>query len=98
MADFEKLGAEVVGISPDPVDLLARFQKEENAPQRFVTDPADEAIKAYGVTLEDSGKIYAKRATFIIGHNGKVLHVVFDWSPLGNVTKTLDWLTANPQP
>ncbi len=87
----------MIGISPDPVDTLARFQKDENAPQRFVSDPSAAAIKAYGVTLEDSGKIYAKRATFIIGRNGKVLHVVFDWSPLGNVNKTLEWLKANPQ-
>lgn len=95
LADFDKLGAEVVGISPDPIGTLARFQKEEKAPQRFASDPKAVAIKAYGVTLEDAGKIYAKRATFIIARDGKVAHMVFDWSPLGNVNKTLDWLKAH---
>lgn len=74
--------------------MLKRFQAEEDAPQRFVSDPKGEAINAFGVSIADQGELYAKRATFVI-RDGKVLHVVFDWSPLGNVNKTLEWLTAN---
>jgi peroxiredoxin len=94
LADFGKLGATVVGISYDPLDVLKRFQAEEDAPQRFVSDPKGDAINAFGVSITSQGQQYAKRATFVI-RDGKVLHVVFDWSPLGNVNKTLDWLNAN---
>jgi peroxiredoxin len=87
----------VVGISPDPIQKLTQFQEEEHAPQRFVSDPKADAITAYGVKLVDAGQTYAKRVTFIIGRDGKIAHEVFDWSPLGNVNKTLDWLKAHPQ-
>ena len=96
MADFQKLGATVVGISLDPIDTLKRFQAQEQAPQRFVSDPKGEAVKAFDVLLTAQGQEYAKRATFVI-RDGVVLHTVFDWSPLGNVNKTLDWLKAHPQ-
>lgn len=96
LADFQKLGATVVGISLDPIDVLKKFQAEEQAPQRFVSDPKGDAVNAFDVSITDQNVVYAKRATFVI-RDGVVLHTVFDWSPLGNVNKTLDWLKANPQ-
>lgn len=96
MADFKKLGATVVGISLDPIDVLKKFQAEEQAPQRFVSDPKGDAVKAFDVSIVDQNVQYAKRATFVI-RDGVVLHSVFDWSPLGNVNKTLAWLQAHPQ-
>lgn len=96
MADFEKLGATVVGISYDSLDKLKRFQAEEKAPQRFVSDPNGVAAHAFDVSMTEQGQEFAKRATFVV-RNGKVLFTVFDWSPLGNVNKTLDWLTTHPQ-
>lgn len=85
----------MVGISYDSLDVLKKFQAQEQAPQRFVSDTKGVAVTAFGVSMTDQGQVYAKRATFII-RDGKVLHTVFDWSPLGNVSKTLDWLTAHP--
>jgi peroxiredoxin len=76
---------------------LTRFQKENSAPQRFVSDPDARAARAYGVDLSALGKTVAKRATFVIGRDGKVLFSVLEWSPLANVMKTLDWLKAHPQ-
>jgi peroxiredoxin len=76
--------------------VLKRFQAEEKAPQRFVSDPNNDAVNAFDVSLTDQNEVYAKRATFVI-RDGIVLHTVFDWSPLGNVNKTLEWLTAHPQ-
>ncbi|MBV8171306.1 MAG: redoxin domain-containing protein [Candidatus Eremiobacteraeota bacterium] len=96
MADFKKLDATVVGISYDPIDVLKRFQSEEQAPQRFVSDPKGVAADAFGVSASSQGQQYAKRATFII-RDGTVVHTVFDWSPLGNVNKTFDWLSAHPK-
>ena len=96
MADFEKLGATVVGISYDPLETLKRFQAQDQAPQRFVSDPSGAAARAFDVSMTEQGQTFAKRVTFVV-KDGKVLFTVFDWSPLGNVNKTLDWLKAHPQ-
>ena len=86
-----------MGVSVDPLDKLARFQKEEEAPQRFVADVDASIVKAYGVDLTKDAQTFAKRVTFVVGHDGNVLFSVFDWSPLSNVNKTLEWLKAHPQ-
>jgi peroxiredoxin len=85
----------VVGISYDPLEKLKSFQAQEQAPQRFVSDPKGAAAVAFDVSMTDQNQVFAKRATFII-RDGKVLHTVFDWSPLGNVSKTLAWLEGHP--
>jgi len=97
LADFEKLGAEVVGISADDVKTLIDFQEKTPAPQQFVSDPKRSVIKAYGVDIGIGSAILAKRQTFVIGRNGKILFTYFDWSPLTNVDKTYQWLQQHPQ-
>ncbi|MDQ6781678.1 MAG: redoxin domain-containing protein [Candidatus Eremiobacteraeota bacterium] len=97
MADFEKLGATVVGISPDDLATLARFQKSAAAPQRFVSDPDLRFATAYGAKMTEGGDTFAKRQTFVIGANGKILLSVLDWSPLSNVNKVYAWLKVHPQ-
>lgn len=87
----------MVGVSTDPIEKLTKFQKDEDAPQRFVSDPDGTIARAFGVDMKELGKTYAKRVTFVIGKDGKVLFNAFDWSPLGNVNKTMDWLKKNPQ-
>ena len=96
MAGFDKLGYDVVGASTDDVKTLARFQKEEDAPQRFVSDPTGAIVKAYGIGFEDSGKTYAGRVTFVIGTDGKVLFKVADDVPQSNVITTFDWVKKHP--
>lgn len=97
MADFSKLGATVVGISTDPVDVLKKFQAATEAPQRMVSDPDGAIAKAYGVSFAYKGAVLANRVTFVIGKNGKVLYALAEDSPLTNVQSTLDWLKKNPQ-
>jgi len=97
LAEFQRLGVQVVGVSTDSLATLARFQRAESAPQRFVSDPNGTFAKAYGVNLSALHKTYAKRVTFVVGKDGKILFNVLDWSPLGNVNKTLDWLKGHPQ-
>jgi peroxiredoxin Q/BCP len=97
LADFSKLGATVVGISTDPVDVLKKFQSDTNAPQRFVSDPDGAIAKAYNVSFAYKTAVYANRVTFVIGKDGKVLFALAEPSPLANVQSTLAWLTKNPQ-
>jgi len=97
LADFSKLGATVVGISTDPVDVLTKFQAAMDASQRFVSDPDGSIAKAYGVSFAYNGAVLAKRVTFVVGKDGKVLYSLAEDSPLTNVQSTLDWLKKNPQ-
>ena len=83
----------VVGISVDDVKKLTDFQAKMQAPQQFVSDVGEHVTKAYGADF--SG--VAKRVTFVIGKNGKILFTYFDWSPLTNVNKVYTWLKAHPQ-
>lgn len=86
-----------MGVSTDDIKTLTEFQKKQEAPQRFVSDPEQAAIKAYGVEFNEGSEKYAKRQTFVIGREGKILYSVFDWSPLSNVNKVYEWLKAHPQ-
>ncbi len=97
MADFRKLGVEVIGISPDDIATLAKFQAKTPAPQQFVSDADKSVIKAYGVNIDMGGSTYAKRVSYVIGKDGKILFRYFDWSPLTNVNKTYKWLKQHPQ-
>ena len=85
----------VVGISVDDVKKLTDFQAKMQAPQQFVSDVDEHVTKAYGADLSGAG--VAKRVTFVIGKNGKILFTYFDWSPLTNVNKVYAWLKAHPQ-
>jgi len=97
LADFAKLGAQVVGISGDDVDTLNRFQKATAAPQQFVSDAGFKASDAYGVKMTDQGQSFAARQTFVIAKDGKILYSSLDWSPLTNVKNVYDWLKKHPQ-
>jgi len=73
------------------------FQKQEAAPQRFVSDADASVAKAYGVDIHALGRTVAKRVSYVVGKDGKILLQVNDPSPLSNVNKTLTWLQAHPQ-
>lgn len=83
----------VVGISTDNIKTLTDFQAQMKAPQRFVSDKDAAITKSYNVEIAG----VAKRVTFVIGKNGKILFSYFDWSPLTNVNKVYAWLKAHPQ-
>lgn len=96
LADFNKLGYDVVGASTDDIPTLTKFQKDENAPQRFVSDPDGAISKAFGIAMDYKGKTYAGRVTFVIGTDGKILYKVADDVPESNIATTYDWLKAHP--
>ena len=95
MADFGKLGYDIVGISTDDIDTLAKFQKEEMAPQRFVSDPGGTIAKAFG-NLKYAKEGLAGRVTFVVGTDGKILYKVDDPAPESNVASVFDWVKQHP--
>lgn len=72
-------GAVVLGVSPDPVDRIARFKAKYDLPFALLADEEHKAAEKYGVWVEKSmyGKTYmgVERATFIIGKDGKIAKI-----------------------
>ena len=77
--DFKKAGAEVVGISPDPVASKAKFRKKHDLAVRLAADETKSVVEAYGVWVENSmyGKKYmgVERATFLVDKAGMLARI-----------------------
>ena len=78
--DYERLGAVVLGVSPDPVKKIAKFAKKHSLDFTLLADEDHAVAEAYGVWVEKSmyGRTYmgAQRATFIIDGEGVIRHVI----------------------
>jgi peroxiredoxin Q/BCP len=76
MPEFKKLGARVVGISPDSVDDHCKFRDKYQLALTLAADPDHEAIDAYDVWGPKStfGRDYVGliRTTFLIGPDGRI--------------------------
>jgi len=65
-AKFERLDAQVLGVSPDPVESHLRFAKKVGATFPLLTD-ADKKVR----------KMYGKgRITFVIDKQGVIRHIM----------------------
>jgi peroxiredoxin Q/BCP len=82
---YEKTGAVVLGVSPDPVKAVKKFHDGQNLNFDLLADSDHAVCETYGVWAEKSmyGKTYwgALRATFIIDEQGAVAHVIPKVSP-----------------
>jgi thioredoxin-dependent peroxiredoxin len=72
-ADFEKLGASVVGMSADDISGLTKFSSEACRDKFAVARATPEIIKSYGVQLPNNEM--ASRTSFVIDKQGKVAFV-----------------------
>ncbi len=74
--DFKKLGAEIIGISPDSSASKAKFRKKHALAVQLAADEERKTCEAYGVWVEKSmyGKTYmgVERSTFLVGKDGKI--------------------------
>ena len=72
-------GVAVVGVSPDSAASHERFADKHGLPFPLVADPDREILTAYGAwgekTLYGRKSVGVKRTTFLIGPDGRVLHV-----------------------
>lgn len=77
--EFAKLGATVIGVSPDSVKSHDKFAAKHNLSVVLAADEEHKALEAYGVWKEKSmyGKTYmgVERSTFLIDKSGKVAEV-----------------------
>ncbi len=78
-ADYEKAGAKILGVSPDPVKSHAKFAAKHELPFTLLADVDKEVSQAYGVWKEKSmyGRTYMgiERTTFVIDARGIVSRV-----------------------
>ena len=79
MPKFKKAGAEVIGISKDPVASHDKFSAKFGLAFPLLADTEGKACEAFGTWVEKSlyGRKYMgiERATFVIDAKGMVRHV-----------------------
>ena len=78
-ASFAEAGTEVIGVSADPVKAQDAFKAKHGLTVALASDPTHAMLKAYGVWGEKSmyGKTFMGivRTTFLIGADGRIVHV-----------------------
>ena len=77
--EFTKLGAEVIGISPDSPASHLKFRTKYDLAVRLAADEQKAAATAYSVWVEKSmyGKKYmgVERSTFLVDPKGRIVRI-----------------------
>ena len=77
--EIRKLGAEIVGVSPDSVKSHVKFITKHELKVPLLSDPEKKVLDAYGAW--QLKKMYGReymgvvRSTYLIGKDGKILHI-----------------------
>jgi thioredoxin-dependent peroxiredoxin len=84
-AEYKKVGARVIGVSPDTVEAVKKFAGKFDLDFTLLADADHAVAERYGTWVEKSmyGKKYmgVQRATFIIGPNGEIARAFPKVSP-----------------
>jgi peroxiredoxin Q/BCP len=96
--DYERAGAVVLGISPDPVAKVKQFHDKEGLNFPLLADEDHAVAEAYGVWVEKSmyGRTYMgiERSAFLVDPAGALEQVWYKISPKDTPLKLLDALAA----
>ena len=88
----------VLGISPDTSKAQLKFKEKENLPYTLLADDKKEVARKYDVLKEKN--MYGKkvmgivRSTFLIGPDGKLLHIFSPVKPEGHAEEVLAYVKA----
>jgi peroxiredoxin Q/BCP len=83
----------VLGISPDKPSAQKKFKEKEELPYTLLADAEKEVAKQFDVLKEKN--MYGKkvmgiaRTTFLIGPEGKIVHVFENVKPEGHAEEVL---------
>jgi len=84
-ADYERSGTVVLGVSPDPVKPIAKFDQKYGLGFPLLSDGDHSVAEAYGVWVEKQmyGRKYMgnERTTFVIGPDGTIREVLRNVKP-----------------
>src|SRR5438128_6538633 len=72
LAQYNKTGAVILGVSVDSPDSHKEFCSKEGLTFTLLPDPAGKVSAQYGQTLYDQGRTIAARNTFLINPVGKI--------------------------
>src|SRR2546423_5095531 len=96
LADYDRATVAVLGVSPDPVNDVTKFAEKFHLNFPLLADEDHAVCARYGVWQEKSmyGKKYwgVARTTFVIGKDGRVLHVFERVKPAGHDQEVLAWI------
>ena len=93
LASLQAAGYEVLGISPDKPEKLAKFIEKEGLTFPLLSDPDKQTLTAYGAYGEKM--MYGKtvtgviRSTFLIDEQGKVEQALYGVKATGHVAKLM---------
>ncbi|MEV7996321.1 thioredoxin-dependent thiol peroxidase [Streptomyces sp. NPDC086077] len=86
-------GYDVIGISPDKPEKLAKFREQESLKVTLLADPEKQVLESYGAFGEK--KLYGKtvvgviRSTVIVDEEGKVERALYNVKATGHVAKII---------
>ena len=86
----------VLGISPDTPKAQLKFKENEQLPYTLLADAKKEVAKKFDVLKEKN--MYGKkvmgivRSTFLIGPEGKIVHVFSPVKPEGHAEEVLAYV------
>ena len=91
LGELSGAGLDVVGISPDKPEKLAKFRAAERLTFPLLSDPERKILTAYGAYGEK--KMYGKtvqgviRSTFVVDEKGKIAEAQYNVKATGHVAK-----------
>jgi len=91
LASLQAAGYEVVGISPDRPEKLAKFRERDALTFPLVADPDKSVLTAYGAFGEK--QMYGRtvtgviRSTFVIDEEGRIEKAMYNVKATGHVAK-----------
>ena len=92
---FTALGAQVIGISGDPIATQAKFSTQEcRAAFPIASDPGLKIAKAYGAVILN---LYADRTSYVIAPDGTIAYEYTSLDPDKHVANTLAAVRALPR-
>ncbi|WP_431036315.1 thioredoxin-dependent thiol peroxidase [Streptomyces sp. P6-2-1] len=86
-------GYDVIGVSPDKPEKLAKFREKENLRVTLVSDPSKAVMEEYGAFGEK--KLYGKtvtgviRSTIVVDEEGKIERALYNVKATGHVAKII---------
>jgi peroxiredoxin Q/BCP len=98
-AEFTKLDTVVIGISPDSVDRLVKFEDKQELNFILLSDEDHSVINSYGAW--DLTKFMGReflgvlRSTFIIDKKGEIAHVMEKVKTKSHHEDVLEWVSKN---
>ena len=91
LSSLQAAGYEVLGISPDKPEKLAKFRERDGLTIPLLSDPTKETLAAYGAFGEK--KLYGKivegviRSTFVVDEDGRIEVAQYNVKATGHVAK-----------